>query len=242
MSRDHSERLLLYATPPHECSYLQGPDAVTVFADPEHPKNGWLHTTLADQGFRRSGRHLYRPQCPSCRACISVRVPVGRFTASRSQRRIWQRNRDLTVSVVEQSFRDEHYALYASYVCRRHPGGGMDAPTAEKYREFLLCDWSDTVMIEFRLDGDLLAVAVCDRLAHGLSAVYTFFDLDHAQRGLGVFAVLWEIHYAREIGLDWLYLGYWIENCRKMRYKGGYLPQERFIDGRWRLHTRDHSD
>jgi len=228
-----SGRLLLYATPAHECSYLPGREAVTLFADPEHPKDPWLQLALTEQGFRRSGRHLYRPRCPGCEACEPVRVPVAEFAASRSQRRAWRRNADLEARVLEQAFHDEHYALYARYVTSRHPGGGMDDPTPERYEEFLLCPWADTQLVEFRRAGTLLAVAVSDRLPGALSAVYTFFEPAAAPRSLGVYAVLWQIEAARRAGLDWLYLGYAVEGCRKMEYKAVYQPQERLRNGHW---------
>lgn len=228
-----AERLLLYATPAHECSYLPRREAVTLFADPDHPKDPWLQGMLTRQGFRRSGVHLYRPRCPRCTACEAARVPVREFAPSRSQRRTWRANRDLSVHTLPQAYVEEHYELYARYVTARHAGGGMDEPSPTKYRDFLLCPWADTRLVEFRDDGRLLAVAVSDRLPDALSAVYTFFDPDATARGLGVQAVLWQIQAARDAGLDWLYLGYAIDGCRKMQYKYGFQPQERLRDGRW---------
>lgn len=229
-----AERLLLYATPAHECSYLPRREAVTLFADPDHPKDPWLQGMLTRQGFRRSGVHLYRPRCPRCSACEAARVPVREFEPNRSQRRTQRQNRDLCVRVLPQGFVDEHYALYARYVTARHAGGGMDEPSPAKYRDFLLCPWADTRLVEFRHGQQLLAVAVSDRLPDALSAVYTFFDPDAAARGLGVHAVLWQIQAARDEGLDWLYLGYAIDGCRKMQYKACFQPQERLRGGRWR--------
>ncbi|MDH3412380.1 MAG: GNAT family N-acetyltransferase, partial [Gammaproteobacteria bacterium] len=116
----------------------------------------------------------------------------------------------------------------------RHPGGSMDNPSEEQYREFLSCSWGNTVFFEFRLEGQLAAVAVSDVLDDGLSAVYTFFDPALSKRSLGAYGILWQIEEARRLNLDWLYLGYWIETSPKMRYKGDYRPQQRLIDGRWR--------
>lgn len=227
------DRLLLYATPPHECSYLPGREAVTLFADPEFPKDRHLQRLLTEQGFRRSGQHLYRPRCGSCARCEAVRIPAAAFIPNRSQRRTWARNQDLSVRCIEQQFCQEHYDLYVRYVTQRHAGGGMDDPTPEKYEDFLLCPWADTRLVEFRLDGALLAVAVSDRLDDALSAVYTFFEPEQSARGLGVHAVLWQLEAARRAGLAWVYLGFAIEGCRKMEYKRCYLPQERMRDGEW---------
>ncbi len=131
------------------------------------------------------------------------------------------------------AFTDEHFALYRRYISARHAGGDMDVSNPEQYRDFLLSSWADTWCYEFRLGQRLLAVGVIDRLAQGLSAVYTFFDPDYAERGLGTFAVLWEIADAQKRGLPWLYLGYWIEECPKMSYKNQFSPLEIYRDGRW---------
>lgn len=228
-----SQRLLLFATPPHPCGYLPSKVATTVFADPRAANSSDMYTVLSSHGFRRSGDHLYRPQCAECSACVPVRIPVRRFRPSRSQSRVWKRNAELEVVAHDGTFDQSHFDLYADYMHARHRGGSMDNPTPEQYREFLCSNWADTLFFEFRLRSRLAAVAVCDRLGDGLSAMYTFFDPALASRSLGAYAILWEIEQTRRLGLDWLYLGYWIEASSKMRYKSAYRPQQRLIDGRW---------
>jgi arginine-tRNA-protein transferase len=109
----------------------------------------------------------------------------------------------------------------------------MDNPSEIQYLEFLTSSWSDTVFYEFRLADRLLMVAVVDHLVDSLSSVYTFFEPDYAARSLGVYAILWALQKARSLGLQWLYLGYWIEASPKMRYKSEYQPQEQLQGGRW---------
>jgi len=225
--------LQLYRTLPHPCEYLPGRSASSLFVDPEavlHPDG---YGALLAQGFRRSGCHVYRPDCGACRACVPVRVPVGDFRARRSQRRAWQANRDLTVQVHGGEFNAEHYALFQDYTAGRHQDGDMARLSMADCRDFLAADWCHTEFMEFRLDGRLLAVAVTDRVPDGLSAMYTFFAPGHAGRSLGVYAILSQIEHARTAGLSWLYLGYWIGASRKMRYKGEYRPLELLVDGRW---------
>src|SRR5690606_22555658 len=177
--------------------------------------------------------HLYRPQCALCQACISCRIPVDHFYPNRSQRRCWQRNQDLTISVVSNINTDEHYDLYADYIIRRHSDGDMFPPSQTQYEAFLTSEWGVTQYLEFRLKEKLIGVAVCDRLDDGLSAVYTFYDPDQIRRSLGVFAILAQIDKARALGLPHLYLGYWIKQCEKMRYKIQYRPLELLINRRW---------
>ena len=231
-------KLLLFATPAHACSYLPEKDATTLFVDPEFPKNADVYTLLSRNGFRRSGEHVYRPNCEACSACVPVRVPVGEFVPRRSQRRALDANRDLRVIARKGEFCEEHFVLYSRYLGARHANGGMDNPTRKQYREFLLSSWADTVLYEFRLAGGLAAVAVADRLKDGLSAVYAFFDPEFSNRGLGTYSILWQIEETRRLGLEWLYLGYWIADAPKMLYKQEFRPQERFIDGRWQRFER----
>jgi arginine-tRNA-protein transferase len=226
--------LLFYVTPPERCAYLPARESVNVFADPRARMNTALYGRLIDKGFRRSGSHLYRPQCPGCNACIPTRIPVARFAPSRSQRRTWKINSDLRVNALTEAYRADHFALYRRYQRGRHAGGEMDNPTLQSYLDFMRCPWADTSLVEFRRGGALLAVAVCDRLAQGLSAVYTFFDPHEQRRGLGTYAILWQIEETRRRGLPYVYLGYWIANNLKMNYKTRFRPIEGLIDGQWR--------
>ena len=231
-------RLLFYATPEHACSYLPGRDAVTVFADPAHPKTTALYGALARHGFRRSGRHLYVPRCPHCSACVPVRLPVRDFRPRRRHRRVRRMNEDLSVRALAPGFRQAHFDMYCRYQQARHRGGGMDHASREQYLDFLVSDWCETVFFEFSLDDRPLAVAVVDVLPDALSAVYTFFEPSAAARAPGVNAVLFQVDEAVRRGLRWLYLGYWVGGCRKMDYKREYLPQERLVDGEWRRHEQ----
>ncbi len=228
------ERLALYASAPHRCGYLPEACAVSLFVDPEAPLERALYSALVDEGFRRSGRYVYRPHCPHCAACVPVRIPVDAFTPGRTMRRTWRANADLQVTAVAPVFSAEHYDLYRRYVHARHGGGAMDHDDPERYLDFLSSPWGETHFYEFRCAADLMAVAVVDYLEHGLSAVYTFFDPNEMQRGLGTYAVLWQIDTARRLGLPFVYLGYWVRDCRKMHYKTRFRPHEVYVEGRWK--------
>lgn len=233
--------LRLFVTVEHPCSYLPGRVARNLVADPGAMDNR-LFRRLAELGFRRSGGYVYRPHCAGCDACRSLRVPVARFRPDRSQRRIRARNRDLVVTRRAARFDAEHYRLFERYLKTRHHGGGMDDASPEGYLSFVAGGWSDTVLYEFRREGKLLAVAVTDRLENALSAVYTFFDPDQSRRSLGTYAILWQIGEARKLGLEWVYLGYWVPGCRKMAYKANFRPHEVFAGGRWVCSDRAAAD
>jgi len=234
MQRPERQLPAFYASPSHPCSYLPEQMAVTVFADPEAELTTGHYSLLSDYGFRRSGPHLYRPGCEACSACIPIRVPVSAFTPNRAQRRNARRNADLHLSETPLSLSAECFDLYLRYMQWRHPGSSMDDTDPAQFAAAFDSGWCDTVQLNFRLDGLLVAVAIADRLAGGLSAVYTYFDPDYAARGLGTYAIIRQINAARDASLNWLYLGYWIEASDKMRYKSRYIPHERFENGVWR--------
>lgn len=227
--------LKLYSTHPHPCSYLEGESATTLFIDPQTPMNQLIYSQLADVGFRRSGSHVYRPHCEKCHACLAARIPVDDFQTKRKQRKILNRNKDLTVEEVDDISSDEYYTLYQQYINSRHQDGDMYPPSKEQYESFLTREWDITKFFCFRQKEQILAIAVVDFLTQGLAAVYTYFDTtsEAERRSLGSYAILWEIQKAKELGLAYVYLGYWIKDCQKMNYKIDYRPLELLINNRW---------
>ena len=233
-------RLQFYLTASYPCSYLPGRQSRSQVAAPDSLIDSSVYSELVRLGFRRSGQHVYRPRCDACRACVSVRVPVAEFEPNRAQRRCQNRNADLTLRLRPLVFDEAHYRLYQRYQAARHAGGGMDQDDREQFRGFLLQSRVDSVLAEFSLEGGVVMVALVDKLIDGLSAVYTFFDPNLEKRGLGTFGVLTQIRLAQEIGLPYVYLGYWIEACNKMAYKRNFRPLEGVCDGRWqRLEYRN---
>lgn len=230
--------LVFYASEPHACNYLSDRQALTVFADPKAPMSGAIYSKIIQYGFRRSGNYVYIPKCPDCDSCISVRIPVKQFSPSRNQKRNINLNSDLVIRRQPAVYNEKHFELYKDYINSRHQGGGMENPSPEDYLKFLTSSWSSTVFYEFILESQLAAVSVVDQLHDSLSAVYTFFDPQKANRGLGNYAILWLIKEAQKLQLPWLYLGYYIPNCAKMSYKDRYRPIEAFIQGKWRKFDR----
>ena len=231
--KDELGKKQFFITPAHACSYLPQREANTLFLDPRDMITPSTYQTLTEQGFRRSGSHLYRPHCADCQACIPARVPVATFHARRRQRRVLAKNADLSVEVKPAVYSQEYYELYGKYISGRHRDGDMYPPSAAQFRSFLLSQWSETLFVCLYLRETLLAVAVTDQQEGGFSAIYTFFDSDFPERSLGVMSILKQIELCQKLELPYVYLGYWIRDSDKMRYKTEYRPVELFINGRW---------
>jgi leucyl-tRNA---protein transferase len=225
--------LRFFTTPEHDCSYLTGRQAVTLFADPLAHIDTELYSSLSEVGFRRSGAHIYRPYCQDCSACIPVRLPVTSFTVRRRHKRVWKLNQDIQIQALPPSLTDEYFALYKKYIDTRHADGDMYPAEMGQFESFLVNGRPEAIFFEFRENEKLLAIAVADQIRDGLSAIYTFFDTDLEDRSLGVFAILWLIEEAKRLGLPHVYLGYWIKECQKMSYKMDYKPIELFINNHW---------
>lgn len=225
--------ITLVSSPPHLCNYLDEQRSQTVFVYPTDQLNTSIYSQLIKQGFRRSGDDVYVPHCPHCNACIPARLAVKEFKPNRSQQRCWKKNSQTKAVVKPAIFEQAHYDLYLRYQRTRHRGGEMAESSREDYFNFLSSAWCDTVFVEFSINDQLVGVAVVDQLDNALSAVYTFFDPDFSDYGLGVFAVLWQIDYARQLQKEFVYLGFWIKACQKMSYKSNYQPLQILRDQQW---------
>lgn len=228
---------MFYATPEHPCSYLDGKQAKSIFLTPDQVLDESIYMQLTDVGFRRSGKHIYRPWCDNCVECKSVRVVLNDFKLSKSQKRVLNNNKDLKVSFEPAQITQEIYSLYQRYIDKRHKDGDMYPPSHEQFEDFLCKppESSHSQFICFRLKEKLLAVAVVDLLPQGISAIYTFFDPDQKARSLGRLAILWQINWGCYHGMEFVYLGYWIKECQKMSYKSEYQPLEVLDNQKWQL-------
>jgi len=206
---------------------------------------GELNDLLTHGGFRRSQSIAYRPACDSCRACVSVRVIASEFKPSRNMRRVMERNNDVLGDLRPPQPSSEQYSVFRAYLDSRHRNGGMADMTVLDYAMMVEDSHVQTRVVEYRRRGpdsgitgrgagQLLGVTLVDILSDGLSMVYSFFDPEEADRSLGTFMILDHIARARRMGLDYVYLGYWVRSSRKMGYKGRFLPQERLMPEGWR--------
>nr|WP_086938008.1 arginyltransferase [Thaumasiovibrio occultus] len=221
-------------TPSKPCSYLpeQQDQLMVVMDDEWHSRSHYR--LLMDHGFRRSGDMIYRPNCPECKACQSIRVDCAYFSPSRSQRRILNKASNIT-AILKNAMDEDWFSLYSRYIEQRHADGSMYPPNKDDFARFSASEWMQPQYLHLydNQEGKLIAIAVCDRFNDGLSALYTFFDPD-SPLALGTLAILFQIKFAQTHQLRWLYLGYQVDECPAMSYKTRYKPCQRWVDGEWR--------
>lgn len=199
-----------------------------------------LYERLSRAGFRRSHGLAYRPACPSCNACVPVRIVVDDFDTGKSFRRVIKANSDLEFEDSGVLANIEQYRLFMKYQGSRHGGGDMASMSFNDYRAMIEDTPVDSRVIEYRTkDGALVAVMLADVMGDSISAVYSFFDPDLIKRSLGTFMILWLVNYARALSLGHVYLGYWIGESDKMSYKMRFRPMEKLTDGVWVQHSAD---
>jgi len=232
--------LQFYLTAPYPCSYLPGQSARSQVATPSFMIDSTVYTELVQRGFRRSGTFTYRPRCDTCHACVPTRIPVAEFKPSRSQRRAARQHANLEASANPLEDRPEYFELYQRYQAARHLEGDAEQDSHEQYRNFLLQSHVDSLLVEFREEDVLRMVSIIDILGDGISSVYTYYDPDVPNASYGTYNILWQANLCRELGLPYLYLGYWIKDCRKMSYKSRFHPLQGLSHGIWQeLHLTD---
>ncbi|PAX08753.1 arginyltransferase [Sphingomonas lenta] len=230
-----------FVTSPSPCPYLPGKQERKVFTELTGPHAGELNDALGRIGFRRSQGVAYRPSCAGCNACVSVRVVTPEFKPNGSQRKLLKRHADLAVAACRAWATDEQYQLLRRYLKARHPTGGMAGMDEDDYADMVEHSPVNSLIIEYREPsptgrGRLVAACLTDRQADGLSMIYSFFAADDPNRpGLGNFVIMDHILRARDAGLPYVYLGYWVKGSPRMAYKTRYRPIEVLGPAGWRL-------
>ncbi|TMO06188.1 arginyltransferase [Pseudoalteromonas sp. S558] len=216
-----------------DCSYLPNrQEQLLVILDPSCYSADKFELLLG-LGFRRSGNQIYRPHCPVCSECSSVRILAQEFMPSKSQKRKLNKAKtqfEIKYSSIEKK---EYYPLYSKYISLRHQDGSMYPPEKAQFQSFLFCNWLDITFIELWHQEELVAVAVTDCMQNAISAIYTFFDPDFDHYSLGSVMILQQLKFAKKQNKQYVYLGYQIDECDKMKYKTQFLPAQKQVNDEW---------
>ncbi|XDA99664.1 arginyltransferase [Sulfitobacter sp. LCG007] len=222
-----------YVTAPQPCPYLDGRMERKLFTALQGDSADRLNDSLSQQGFRRSQNVLYRPSCAECSACLSARIDVKRFGLSRSQRRTVSRNEDVERRATSPWASEEQYELFRTYLDQRHADGGMADMDVFEFAAMIEETPIRSRVVEYHEGRDLIGVSLTDVLSDGLSMVYSFYAPDMPRRSLGTYMILDHVALAREAGLPYVYLGYWVPGSQKMGYKSKFSGLEVYTGGRW---------
>lgn len=238
----HSGRIApqFFVTAPQPCPYLDGRSERKLFTTLRNPDAAEVNDLLSLRGFRRSQGVVYRPSCAGCNACLSTRIPIDAFRPSRTQKRLMKRNADLTRHAAKAAATQAQYELFRSYLDSRHADGGMAEMDAFEFAAMIEETPVRTRVIEYTLDDEdgqeeLVAACLTDVLSDGLSMVYSFFDPTLSRRSLGAYMILDHVEIARQAGLPYVYLGYWVPGSEKMDYKSRFRPFEIYQGERWQM-------
>ena len=227
-----------FLTPWFPCSYLPDQKARSQVATPVFLITEKIYSKLAQQGFRRTGTMVWRPNGDSCQACVPVRIMVTDFVADRFQRQAWKRHCTLQASFHTLQYKSEHFELYTRYLLARHSEMAQHGDIEEQFGSSLLDSRVNSKLVEFREDGELRMVSFIDILDDGLSSVYTFYEPGRPQTSFGTYNVLWQIEWCRTLQLPYVYPGYWIEKDSKTSYMGKFRPLQGLVQNTWQLIPR----
>jgi arginine-tRNA-protein transferase len=216
------------------CPYLRGETARLPWRLPLRPLSRTEFSQRLSVGDRRQGVLLYRPACPACNACQAIRLDVHDFRPSRTQRRVWRRGgQELDTQIARPTLTIEKVGLYNRHKVERGLLVGQELVDPTGYEEFLVDTCTETFELSYRYRGTLVGVAVTDRAADALSAVYCYYDPDFGWLSPGTFSILTQVEMCRAWGLRYLYLGLYVAGCAAMAYKSHFRPHERLVNGRW---------
>lgn len=232
-SQDKSDIVIIDETEP--CPYLPGRTARMPLRMPLRQIDPVYADRLLELGHRRTGEFIYQTQCPRCQACEPIRIDCVGFQFSRNHKRVLSRGDSRYHQRIGPLVADDRRVrLFNKHrQLRGLASQDKDIDLDEYHWGFVRSCFESFEMAYFDHLGELICLAVCDRGATSLSAVYTFFDPDLKSDSLGTYSILKQIQFCLQQGLRFLYLGYYVENSAHMQYKSRFLPHERLQRNRW---------
>ena len=217
------------------CPYIPGKKEHLLFTDLTKFININVIENLTKKGFRRSENIFYKPNCKKCNACLSTRIKVKKFIYSSSFKRILNKNQNLKKKILNPKSNQNHYKLFQKYLKSKHSNGEMKKMSYLDYRTMIEVTPTKTKILELYNDNQLIGAILFDLYKNSLSAIYSYYDPEYKKKSLGTFLILNLIKLAKKQNKDYLYLGYYIEKCKKMSYKSKFEPLEILINNKWKI-------
>ena len=218
---------------PFQCSYLPNKNEQRLIVPINNDNGQSIFSNLSKLGFRRNLDHMYKPNCLNCSQCLSSRIDVKKFIYSKSQRRNLKRNQSFFFKEMKRDEYTQRHKLFIKYSKNRHSEGQMKNMTLHQFNDFLYNSPVESKVYDLTNKNQLIGSILLDFLDDGLSAVYSFYDPECIKNGLGTYMILKAIEMSDYLNLDYLYLGYWIKESKKMNYKASFNNLEIFENGKW---------
>ncbi|SMC08845.1 arginyltransferase [Nitratiruptor tergarcus] len=221
-----------FCTLDYECAYL--PDKTTRMYYRYIPNaTKELASELIKRGWRRFGNSYFHPICKGCNECKNIRIDAFNFKPSRSQKRAIKKNHNTNIYIQKPSLTYEHVELYNRYHKFKEQKSGWkynEIDLQTYYEEFVVGAHDFGKEVLYFVDNRLIAVDLIDILNDGISSIYFFYDPAYEKLSLGIYSLLIQINLARNLGLQWIYLGYWVNGCPSFAYKKSFKPYQ-LLDG-----------
>lgn len=205
------------------CPYLTGVESRLEFFLASSLDENELDELLC-KGWRKFGYFFFRPVCSECLKCVPIRVRADMFTHSKNQKKLIKRNKNIKVKFGPIKYSDDAYRIYCDHSLNRF-SQDSDIET------FLFNFYSPSSLAfqsEYYFEDQLIGVGYLDRSGEALNSVYFSFDTSFSNLSLGAFSILKEIEYAASLNKKHYYLGYYIDENKRMRYKNRYFPNEKY--------------
>lgn len=210
------------------CPYIPGQKMKMHYKQVEDVSKTFA-TAVAQRGWRRFGRNFFYPACIDCTECKSMRIDVANYKYSKSQRKTINRNEETKIVIQEPTITQDHLNLYNKYhTYKAHRDGWkhQDICQQEYYEKFVDGAYDFGKELLYFIDDKLVGIDLVDILDDGISSIYCFYDPDYPRFSLGTYSLLYEIKLAEMLGLEWVYLGYWVKGYKAFEYKEKFQPIE----------------
>lgn len=233
MNKINKNNYNFYLSNTEPCPYLADRDEKKIFLIMNDNDKSNEYENLIKNGFRRSHNILYNQVCANCNLCRSIRINVKEFTLSKSNKRIFNKNKNLFLKKLSDRPTEEQFLLFKKYLKFKHYDSEMNEMNFDDYCKMFSPSGIITKIYEYYYQDELVGCVISDFLEGALSMVYSFYTDSFLKNSFGKYLIIDHFRLAREISKRYVYLGYWVEGSSKMDYKNSFNSSEVLIDNTW---------
>lgn len=233
MNKINKNNYNFYLSNTEPCPYLADRDEKKIFLIMNDNDKSNEYENLIKNGFRRSHNILYNQVCANCNLCRSIRINVKEFTLSKSNKRIFNKNKNLFLKKLSDRPTEEQFLLFKKYLKFKHYDSEMNEMNFDDYCKMFSPSGIITKIYEYYYQDELVGCVISDFLEGALSMVYSFYTDSFLKNSFGKYLIIDHFRLAKEISKRYVYLGYWVEGSSKMDYKNSFNSSEVLIDNTW---------